>query len=166
MFGYEVKRMNEAAAKTPDKIPDGVDRGSLDFITTRRGLFKGLYGLFLAGGLGGLLYGLYRFLAPGGGAAPAVEIPLSEITPGGGYAFQYGGSPGILIQGEDGRFRAFSLVCTHLACTVTWNHEKRTFLCPCHDGLFDPEGNVLSGPPPSPLERLKVEVKGEKVVIG
>jgi len=158
--------MNEAAVRTPGKIPDGVDRGSLDFIATRRGLFKGLYGLFLAGGLGGLLYGLYRFLAPGGGAAPAVEIPLSEITAGGDYAFQYGGSPGILIQGEDGRFRAFSLVCTHLACTVVWVPEKKEFYCPCHDGHFDGEGNVRSGPPPSPLERWRVQVKDDRVLVG
>ena len=158
--------MTEVSAKAPEKISDRVDRGTLDFITTRRGLFKGLYGLFLAGGLGGLLYGLYRFLAPGGGAAPAVEIPLREIAAGGEYAFQYGGSPGILIQGEDGSFKAFSLVCTHLACTVVWVPEKKEFNCPCHDGHFDAEGNVLSGPPPSALGRWRVQVKGDRVLVG
>jgi nitrite reductase/ring-hydroxylating ferredoxin subunit len=166
MLRYEGKKMTEASSKAPEKIPDALDRGTLDFITTRRGLFKGLYGLFLAGGLAGLFYGLYRFLAPGGGAAPAVEIPLREIEARGDFAFQYGGSPGILIQGEDGSFRAFSLTCTHLACTVIWVPEKKQFYCPCHDGHFDGEGNVLSGPPPSPLERWRVQVKDDRILVG
>ena len=166
MLRYEGKKMTEASSKAPEKIPDALDRGTLDFITTRRGLFKGLYGLFLAGGLAGLFYGLYRFLAPGGGAAPAVEIPLREIEARGDFAFQYWGSPGILIKGEDGSFRAFSLTCTHLACTVIWVPEKKQFYCPCHDGHFDGEGNVLSGPPPSPLERWRVQVKDDRILVG
>jgi cytochrome b6-f complex iron-sulfur subunit len=166
MFRYEVKGMTEASVKTPEKVPDRVDCGTQDFITTRRGLLKGLYRFFLAAGLGSIIYGLYRFLAPSGGFAPALEIPLSEITARGDTAFQYGGSPGILIQGEDGSFRAFSLVCTHLACTVVWIPEKKEFYCPCHDGHFDAEGNVMSGPPPSPLERWRVQVKDDRVLVG
>jgi cytochrome b6-f complex iron-sulfur subunit len=158
--------MTEVSVKAPEKISGRVNRETLDFMTTRRGLLKGIYSLFLAAGVGSLIYGLYRFLAPGGGAAPAVEILLSEIAAGGDYAFQYGGSPGILIQGEEGSFKAFSLVCTHLACTVAWIPEKKEFYCPCHDGHFDAEGNVLSGPPPSPLERWRVQVKDNRVLVG
>ena len=139
---------------------------STEVQTSRRILLKGLLGFVGAFGLGSFLYGGYRFLAPGAGAYASVEIPLNDISNGEAHPFQYGTSPGILFRGEDGTFRAFSLVCTHLACTVNWNPEKRTFYCPCHDGLFDAEGNVISGPPPTPLERLKVEVKGDKVVVG
>ena len=158
--------MTETSAKASEKTPDRVNRETLDFIPTRRGLLKGLYSSFLAAGLGGLIYGLYRFLAPGGGAPAAAEIPLSEIAARGDYAFLYGGSPGILIQGEDGSFKAFSLVCTHLACIVVWNSEKKGFYCPCHDGHFDAEGSVLSGPPPAPLERWRVQVKDDIVLVG
>ena len=139
---------------------------STEVQTSRRILLKGLLGFVGAFGLGSLLYASYRFLAPSAGAYAAVELPLADIAPGGTYPFQYGASPGILLRGEDGTFRAFSLVCTHLACTVNWNPEKRAFYCPCHDGLFDAEGNVISGPPPAPLERLKVAVKGDRVVVG
>jgi cytochrome b6-f complex iron-sulfur subunit len=130
----------------------------------RRTLLQGILGFLGACGLGAVFYGTYRFLAPGG-AAP-VEIPLGEIPAGGTRHFQYGGAPGILFRGEDETFRAFSLVCTHLACTVLWKPERNEFFCPCHDGFFDAEGKVLSGPPPAPLERWRVEVKGERVVIG
>ena len=43
--------------------------------------------------------------------------------------------------------------CTHLACTVNWSEADQVFLCPCHDAKFDPEGTVLDGPPPRPLDR-------------
>ena len=142
-----------------------IERPNEDPIS-RRALLKGLLGFVGAFGLGSLFYASYRFLAPSAGARAAVELSLVDIAPGGTYPFQHGASPGILIRGEDGTFRAFSLICTHLACTVYWNPEKRAFYCPCHDGLFDAEGNAVSGPPPAPLERLKVSVKGDRVVVG
>jgi cytochrome b6-f complex iron-sulfur subunit len=137
-----------------------------DILTTRRILLKGLLSLVGGLSLGGLIYGIYRFLAPRAGADASVEISLRDIPLGGAYPFQYGASPGVLFRGEEGSMKAFSLVCTHLACTVAWNPEKKNFYCPCHEGLFDAEGHVISGPPPAPLERFKVEVKGDRVVIG
>jgi cytochrome b6-f complex iron-sulfur subunit len=40
------------------------------------------------------------------------------------------------------------------------------FICPCHAGIYDLEGNVLSGPPPKALIKLPVRVEGENIVIG
>ena len=156
--------MSESSVPMPPGEKSGESTPSTQ--TTRRALLKGVCGALSALGIGFLAYGGYRFLAPGAGGGAPVEIPVSEISAGGTAFFQYGGSPGILLRSEEGAFKAFSLVCTHLACTVTWKAEKREFYCPCHDGFFDSEGKVLSGPPPSPLERWKVEVKGDKVVVG
>ena len=155
-------------AKTQEPITPKIPEAETihQFVISRRGLLKGIYHLMVAVGGGSLFYGLYRFLAPGGGIAPPVEISISEVSAGGTYSFQYGGSPGILIPEEDGSLRALSLVCTHMACTVVWNPEKKEFHCPCHDALFDSQGNVLSGPPPSPLERWKVQVMGDKILVG
>jgi len=44
--------------------------------------------------------------------------------------------------------------CTHLACTVNWSENDQVFLCPCHDAKFSPQGDVLDGPPPRPLDRF------------
>jgi len=63
-------------------------------------------------------------------------------------------------------FRAFSKVCTHLGCIVEWRAKDRVFFCPCHNGVFDARGNVVSGPPPQGLPRLKVEVASGKVYVG
>jgi cytochrome b6-f complex iron-sulfur subunit len=133
---------------------------------TRRGLLKGLMGFFGALGIGGALYGLHGFLARGEGVQSPVEISLDDIPPGGASQFLYGGVAGILIRNEEEGFEAFSLVCTHLGCNVVWKPDKKEFHCPCHDGLFDGRGNVISGPPPAPLERWKVKVDSGKVVIG
>ena len=43
--------------------------------------------------------------------------------------------------------------CTHLGCTVNWSENDQVYLCPCHDAKFDPQGKVLDGPPPRPLDR-------------
>jgi cytochrome b6-f complex iron-sulfur subunit len=57
----------------------------------------------------------------------------------------------------------FSLVCRHRKCTVKYQPEEETFLCPCHDGLYDKYGKVLDGPPPGPLYRMKYEIRGDEV---
>ena len=59
----------------------------------------------------------------------------------------------------NGNFVVFSRVCSHLNCLVRWEESKRQFLCPCHGGVFDEEGNVVAGPPPQALEKLPVKVE-------
>ncbi|MBS1718761.1 MAG: ubiquinol-cytochrome c reductase iron-sulfur subunit [Armatimonadetes bacterium] len=55
--------------------------------------------------------------------------------------------------------------CTHLGCRVKYQTEHHKFVCPCHGGVFDDEGNNKSGPPPKPLERHPVKIEGGKVWI-
>lgn len=64
-----------------------------------------------------------------------------------------------VIDAGNGNFVVFSRVCSHLNCLVRWEESKRQFLCPCHGGVFDEEGNVMTGPPPRSLERLPVKVE-------
>ncbi len=65
---------------------------------------------------------------------------------------------------RDGKeLRALSTVCPHLGCRVRW--ERDHFLCPCHMGVFDREGKVVSGPPPRPLDRYELEVKDGAVYL-
>lgn len=57
--------------------------------------------------------------------------------------------------------------CTHLNCPFYWDKPNNRFHCPCHDGRFDIDGNVLGGPPPRPLDRLTVVIQeGEILVTG
>jgi cytochrome b6-f complex iron-sulfur subunit len=62
----------------------------------------------------------------------------------------------LLVETDEG-YRALSTVCTHLGCRVYWEPEVPRFFCPCHEGVFDVNGDVISGPPPAPLRRYEVE---------
>lgn len=42
---------------------------------------------------------------------------------------------------------ALSSVCPHLGCQVHWEEHNDRFFCPCHNGVFDPTGVAISGPP-------------------
>jgi cytochrome b6-f complex iron-sulfur subunit len=59
-----------------------------------------------------------------------------------------------------------SPVCSHLGCLVTWNSQKREFLCPCHGGRYAMTGAVIGGPPPAPLRRLPFEIRDGKLYVG
>jgi succinate dehydrogenase / fumarate reductase iron-sulfur subunit len=54
---------------------------------------------------------------------------------------------------------AYSSRCTHLGCTVHWDDTKQIFLCACHGGAFDVNGNVKTGPPPRPLDKHNIKVE-------
>ena len=61
---------------------------------------------------------------------------------------------------------ALSGVCTHLGCLTNWHRTENRFLCPCHGGQYDTQGNVVAGPPPAPLNRLPLKIEHHKVYIG
>jgi menaquinol-cytochrome c reductase iron-sulfur subunit len=54
--------------------------------------------------------------------------------------------------------RAISATCTHLGCQVQWDGGTERFRCPCHGGVFDVAGQVVSGPPPRPLDTIEVRL--------
>jgi Rieske Fe-S protein len=54
--------------------------------------------------------------------------------------------------------RAMSATCTHLGCQVRWDGQDGRFHCPCHGGVYDADGRVVSGPPPRPLDAIEVRV--------
>ncbi|MGE5221141.1 MAG: ubiquinol-cytochrome c reductase iron-sulfur subunit [Omnitrophica WOR_2 bacterium] len=67
---------------------------------------------------------------------------------------------------ENGRdFIAMSNICTHLGCHVRWIGERNQFFCPCHNGIFNKQGEVVSGPPPRPLDRYAVKVENDQLYI-
>ncbi|MDD2695088.1 MAG: Rieske (2Fe-2S) protein [Anaerolineales bacterium] len=60
---------------------------------------------------------------------------------------------------EGGEIEAFSNLCTHLSCRVTWQAEAGEYICPCHDGHFDTQGEVTFGPPPRPLDKYEFKIE-------
>ncbi len=97
--------------------------------------------------------------------AKPVQFPLSELPVGSSRLISYGGSPAIVLRTPES-LKAFSMICTHLGCTVEWQAGDKNFYCPCHDGRFDQFGEVISGPPPLPLEAYPVRIVDDQVIVG
>lgn len=67
---------------------------------------------------------------------------------------------GVYVLTEDGRnYHAMSNICTHLGCRVRWIAERQQFFSPCHNGVFDKHGYVVSGPPPRPLDEFETKIE-------
>jgi len=61
--------------------------------------------------------------------------------------------------------KVFSNTCTHLSCRVNWRDDETDFHCPCHDGVFNIDGKVVSGPPPRPLDEYENKVEDGNLFI-
>lgn len=89
-----------------------------------------------------------------------------ELAPGSALNFRYPNEndTAILIRAADGEYYAFEQKCTHLTCPVYYAKERDRIECPCHNGAFDVHtGSVLFGPPPRPLGRIVIEVRGGEI---
>jgi menaquinol-cytochrome c reductase iron-sulfur subunit len=72
----------------------------------------------------------------------------------------------VYIVTDDGRnYIALSNICTHLGCRVRWIEDKGKFFCPCHNGVFDELGKVVSGPPPRPLDQYETKIVEDQIFI-
>lgn len=147
----------------PDARKDLRDRGG------RRWFVNLLLGGGVTGMVGGALYPILAFILPPavseGGMSSAVAAREDELPPNSGKIFRFGSRPGLLIRLPSGEYRAFSAVCSHLQCTVQYRGDLSQVWCACHNGRYNLNGEVLSGPPPAPLEAYRVAVRGEEIVV-
>ena len=88
--------------------------------------------------------------SPGPQTADADSIPV-----GGGAIFP--ASETVITQPAEGKFRAFSSICTHAGCPVT--EVTGAIACRCHGSRFSlADGSVLAGPATRPLAAKAVTV--------
>lgn len=111
---------------------------------------------------GGAIFGASD--AQGATGRASLEYPALDITKaadlqvGTPVSFTYpdSASPCTLIKtgsrvpggvGPDGDIVAYSTLCTHMGCPVSYDQEARTLKCPCHFSTFDPEnaGQMICG---------------------
>jgi Rieske Fe-S protein len=100
-------------------------------------------------------------------AASTNIIKTSKLKVGATHNFTTAkqGIPAILFRTKTGVF-AYSTICTHQGCTVTYNKSKKSLICPCHGAQFDPlkGAKPTTGPAETPLAAIKVAIKGAWVV--
>lgn len=125
--------------------------------TTRRGFLSSagmVCGLAAGYGTFAVMAGRYLYLYPTGANDKAwlfiTELKGMAI----GDSIDYESPTGAKIvvarraaEGTADDFVALSSVCPHLGCQVHWESQNNRFFCPCHNGVFDPEGVAIEGPP-------------------
>lgn len=91
--------------------------------------------------------------------------PLSELPIGTARFIADERLPFWVIRTSSEELIALSATCTHLRCILQWDKDSGRLVCPCHAGAFDLNGNVVAGPPPRPLQSLKVDTRGGIVYV-
>jgi Rieske Fe-S protein len=123
---------------------------------------------FLGGSVTALLasiaYPIARFLGtPKEPEAATNQVQVGptndpELVEKGFKIVPFGNEPVIVIKLSETDIRAFSAVCTHLACIVEFQKAKQDIFCNCHGGVYDLHGRNIAGPPPRPLTPYQVHI--------
>ena len=94
---------------------------------------------------------------------PATAVPVGQAAQ---FTDPATGNPAWMVHLSARKFAAFSAVCTHAGCTVQYQASNKEFVCPCHGGTFSAStGQVLGGPPPSPLPAIPVTVANGQLYV-
>ena len=135
----------------------------------RRTLLRCLLGGGFTASLLSFLYPAIKFMNPPDiPEASTNEVSAGKVQnlkPNTGKIVKFGSRPALLIRVSETEWRAYSAICTHLNCTVQFQESTRQIWCACHNGYYDINGKVVSGPPPRPLEEFAVRIRGEDIVI-
>ena len=134
---------------------------------------RGVMRVGIIGVLAVAFAGVGRFFTPkssqdNASAATKVRIvKLAALKVGATKNFALAnGAPAILFRTKTGVF-AYSAICTHQGCTVSYTPSSKTHKCPCHASEFDPfkTANVVAGPATSKLPSVKVAIDGAWVIL-
>lgn len=75
-----------------------------------------------------------------------------------------------LVRLQEG-FMALYQKCPHVGCTVPWRPEfelqgvKGLFRCPCHGSTYLPNGQIIFGPAPRPMDYMRIISEGGRLVV-
>jgi Rieske Fe-S protein len=103
-------------------------------------------------------------VSPGKAIAAADEVEPNSSVP---FTNAKTGPPEVLIRLQNEELVAYSAVCTHQGCIVSYQPQTQKLACPCCGGVFDPakDAAVVSGPPPTPMPEVALEVREGKVFL-
>lgn len=82
-------------------------------------------------------------------ASPCIAVRMGSPVPGG--------------VGPDGDIVAFSTLCTHMGCVVSYDQETRNLKCPCHFSIYDGEkqGQMVIGQSTSNMPSILLAYNAE-----
>ncbi len=153
--------------KTPKWKQDFPIEWEGDHYVTRREMvkFMTLGSLLLAGA--NWIAAIAGQVLHGGSKAERDIGAFSALEQTGSLLFRYptDKDPCIAVRTPEGKLVAYSQLCTHLSCAVVYSKSDNALVCPCHHGVFNiDQGSPVAGPPTRPLQRIKVEQRGDRLI--
>ncbi|MFO0928014.1 MAG: ubiquinol-cytochrome c reductase iron-sulfur subunit [Gemmataceae bacterium] len=141
--------MSEPAPPRPADEPQEEDRRGF-LAQTSTVLMAG--GVLASYGTLGVMAARYLYPAKPQQRAWLFVTEVNRLGQGQGFAYRSptGHAVTITRRGEGDTpddFLALSSTCPHLGCQVHWEAHNQRFFCPCHNGVFTPEGKAIEGPP-------------------
>jgi cytochrome b6-f complex iron-sulfur subunit len=135
----------------------------------RRSLLNWLLGVGVIGWAASVLYPVLRYLRPlsEAGAGSPLKLTAEELAILGKshFVIARSGTRKVIVFEAAGELHALDAKCTHEGCTVQFVPGDSLLWCACHNGKFDLDGRVLSGPPPRPLVKWIASREGNDVVL-
>lgn len=133
----------------------------------RRTFLNWCIGAGLLGWAASVLYPVLRYLRPLGdvGAGGPLKLTKEEVSTltKSHFVIARAGTRKVIVFEAGGELHALDAKCTHEGCTVQFVPGDSLIWCACHNGKFDLDGRVLSGPPPRPLGKWLVAREGDDV---
>ena len=139
-----------------------IETGIADVITRRDFLNRTWKGLGIVASLE-VLGLITAFIFSGKNKTTSAPKQLLEAGPVDSFGLNtvsaFMGGRFYLARLKDGGFIALSLRCTHLGCAVSWEENRKRFICPCHSSAFDISGEVLNPPAARALNYYPVMIE-------
>src|ERR1019366_1095321 len=106
-------------------------------------------------------------IAPTVNVTPLDAVKENSVIP---FAYPDAESPAVLLRlraaaqggiGPGSTIVAFSVLCTHKGCPVSYRAEHKLLICPCHWSSFDPAkgGQMVIGQGSQALPQIELRVK-------
>lgn len=168
-FDRETKSIREVNTDSPGDKPNKLERIKRNKkITSRRKFFRRLgWGAIVSFLFGGLIATIKLFY-PRVLFEPAASFIAGQPDeyPPGSVSTRYKDKFRVwIVRKDDGRFICLSAKCTHLGCTPNWLATQDKFKCPCHGSGFQQNGINFEGPAPRPLDRFKIDINSEGLLV-
>ena len=127
-------------------------------MATRRSLLDVLLGTGAVGFFASIVYPVLRYLKPiapqeGAGALRLKPDEIAKLEKEHSLIVRQGPKRLLVFEDPSQKLRCLEARCTHEGCTVQYVPGDSQIWCACHNGRFDLDGRVISGPPPRPLAK-------------
>jgi cytochrome b6-f complex iron-sulfur subunit len=137
---------------------------------SRRRVLDFVLGAGVLGWMASIVYPVLRYLrpiSPQGGPGPLrlSKEEVARLEHERSLILLSGTTRVLVFEDAEQKLRALEARCTHEGCTVQYASADSNVWCACHNGRFDLDGRVLSGPPPRPLAQWTAQREPDGAIV-